>query len=105
MSDRLMAVAIVVAVAVVMNALLTIAQRACLSRSRRHRRYADWYAGAARGSRRLAESYAARAGLVSGGRTQSFYRMMSGKLPREAARQENTSRGHSLRARFWEFLA
>jgi hypothetical protein len=105
MGDRLVAVAIVFDVALVLYTLLTIAQRACLRRSRRHRRYADWYTGAARGCRRLVEWNAARAGLATGVRARAFYRRMSEQLPRDAARHEIASRRHSLRARFWDFMA
>ena len=105
MGDRLIAVAIVFDVALVLYALLTIAQRACLRRSRRYRWYADWYAGAARGCRRLAGLNVSRAGLATGVRARAFYRRMSETLPRDAARHEIESRRHSLRAHFWDFMA
>jgi hypothetical protein len=105
MGDGLVAVTIVFDVALVLYALLTIAQRACLRRSRRHRRYADWYAGAAGGCRRLAGLYASRAGLAAGVRARAFYRRMIETLPRDAARHEIESRRHSLRSRFWAFMA
>ena len=105
MGDRLVAVAIVFDVALVLYALLTIAQRACLRKSGRHRWYADWYAGAARGCRRQAGLYASRAGREAGVRARAFYRRASQTLPRDAARHEIESRRHSLRARFWDFMA
>ena len=105
MSDRLIAVLIVFDVALVLNALLTIAQRACLRELRRHQRYSDWYAGAAKGCRRLAEASAARASLAAGARARSFYRRRSKSLPRDAARHEIKSMRHSRRARFWDFLS
>jgi hypothetical protein len=105
MGDRIVAVAIVFDVALLLYSLLTIAQRACLRRSRRHRWYADWYAGAAGGCRRLAGPYAARAELAAGVRARAFYRRVSETLPRDAARHEIESRKHSLRARFWDFMA
>ena len=105
MIDRLVMVAVVFGVALLFNARLTIAQRACLRRSQRHRRYADWYAGAARGCRAQAGSNALRAERATGVRARAFYRMMSESLPRDAARHEIESRRHSLRARFWDFMA
>jgi hypothetical protein len=105
MGERLVAVAIVFDVALVLYALLTIAQRACLRRSRRYRWYADWYAGAARVCRRQAGLYASRAGIEAGARARAFYRRKSQTLPRNAARHEIESRRHSLRAHFWDFMA
>jgi hypothetical protein len=105
MGDRLIAGTIDLDVALVLYALLTIAERACHRRSRRHRWYADWYAGAARGCRRQAGLCASRAGLEAGARARAFYRSESQTLPREAARHEIESRRHSLRARFWAFMA
>ena len=98
MGDRLIAVAIVFDVALVLYALLTIAQRACHCRSRRHRWYANWYTGAARGCRRQAGLYASRAALEAGVRARAFYRRESQTLPRKAARHEIESRRHSLHA-------
>jgi hypothetical protein len=91
--------------AVVLYRGVGVVQRACLSRARRHRRYADWYAVAARGSRRLADDYARRAETSTSARTQAFYRIMSKKLTRDAARHEIESRRHGLRTRFWDLLA
>jgi hypothetical protein len=105
MGERLVAVAILFNVAMVLYVLLTIAQRACLRRSRRYRWYADWYASAARGCRRQAGLYASRAGLESGVRTRAFYRRKSQTVPRDAARHEIESRRHSLRAHFWDFMS
>jgi hypothetical protein len=105
MIDRLLMVAAVFGVALVLHARLTIAQRACLRRSQWHRRYADWYAGAARGCRRQAGLSASRAERAAGVRVRAFYRMMSESLPRDAARHEIESRKHSVRARFWDFMA
>ena len=104
MGDRLLAVALVFDVALVLYALLTIAQRACLRRSRRHRRYADWYAGAARRCRRQVGLNASRAERVAGYRARAFHRRRNEMLPRDAARLEIASRRHSRRARFWDFL-
>lgn len=105
MIDRLVMVAVVFGVALVLYTRLTIAQRACLRRSQRHEWYADWYAGAARGCRRQAGLHASRAERAAGVRARAFYRMMSESLPRDAARHEIESRRHSLRARFWDFMA
>ena len=105
MIDRLVMVAVVFGVTLVLYARLTIAQRSCLRLSQRHRRYADWYAGAARGCRRQAGLSASRAERAAGVRVRAFYRMMSESLPRDAVRHETESRRHSLRARFWDFMA
>ena len=105
MDGRLVAVAIVFDVALVLYALLAIAQRACLRRSRRHRRYADWYANAARRCRRQVELNASRAELAAGVRARAFHRRRSEMLPLDAARLEIVSRRHSIGARFWEFMA
>jgi hypothetical protein len=103
--DRLVMVAVVFGVAWELYARLTIAQRACLRRSQRHWRYADWYAGAARGCRRQAGLNTSRAERAAVVRARAFYRRMSESLPRDAARHEIDSRRHSLRAGFWDFMA
>jgi hypothetical protein len=105
MIDRLVMVAVVFGVALVLYARITIAQRACLRRSRRHRRYADWYTNAARRCRRQVELNASRAELASGVRARAFHRRRSEMLPLDAARLEVVSSRHSMRARFWEFMA
>ena len=105
MIDRFVMVAVVFGVALELYARLTIAQRACLRRSQRHRRYTDWYAGAARGCRRQAGLDAERAERAAGVRARAFYRHLSESLPRVAARHEIKSRSHWLGARFWEFMA
>ena len=105
MIDRLVMMAVVFGFALVLYAQLTIAQRACLRRSQRHWWYADWYAGAARGCRQQAGLNASRAERAAGVRARAFYRTMSERLPRDAARHEIESRRHALRARFWEFMA
>ena len=104
MMHRLVMVAVVF-VCAVLYALLTIAQRACLRRSRQHRRYADWYANAARRCRRQVELNASRAELAAGVRARAFHRRRSEMLPLDAARLEIVSRRHSIGARFWEFMA
>ncbi len=105
MFDRLVAVALIFGVALVLYTPLSIAQRACLRKSRRHRRYADWYAGAARRCRRVAGLNASRTELAAGVRARAFLRRRSEMLPREAASLEIASRRHSLRAHFWDFMA
>ena len=105
MVDRIIAVAIVFGVAVFLYDVLTIAQHACLRRSRWNWRYANWYAGAAKGCRRQVEWSALRAERATGLRTRAFYRMACQKLPREAARHDIESRKLSRRARFWDFMA
>jgi hypothetical protein len=105
MDDRLIPTAIVVAVGAVLYALLSLAQRACLRRSRRHQWYADWYARAARSCSQMVAWHAARAERVTGPRTRAFYRMMTERLPKDAAEHEVTSKRHLLRAQFWDFMA
>ena len=105
MVERFVAATTIFNVAMVLYALLTVAQRACLRRSGRHRWYADWHAGAARGCRRLAGVNASRAERAAGAGARAFYRRLSETLPREAVRHESVSRSHSLRARFWDFMA
>jgi hypothetical protein len=104
MIGRLVMVAVVFGVALVLYARLTIAQRACLRRWRQHRRYAGWYANAARRCRRQVELNASRAELASGVRARAFHRRRSEMLPVIAARLEIVSRRHSIWARFWEFM-
>jgi hypothetical protein len=105
MVERLVAAVAVADVAWVLYALLTIAQRACLRGSCRHRRYAEWDAGAARGCRRLAGFNASRAEVAAGSRARALDRRRSEELPREATRHETESRRQLVRARFWDFMA
>jgi hypothetical protein len=105
MIDRLVMVAVVFGVARVLYARLTIAQRACLRRSRQHRRLADWYANAARRCRRQVQLNSSRAELASGVRARAFHRRRSEMLYLDAARLEIVSRRLSIGARFWEFMA
>lgn len=105
MVDRIAAVTSVFVVALFLYDLLTIAQRACLRRSRRDRRYAMWYASAASGCRRQAEWSASRAERATGDRTWAFYRMASQSLPRDAIRHDIKSRNLARRAHFWDFMA
>src|SRR4051794_284949 len=105
MIDRLVSVAVVFSVALVLYARLTIAQRACLRRSRQHRRYADWYANAARRCRRQVELNASRTELAAGVRARAIHRRRSEMLSLDAARFEIESRRLSIGARFWEFMA
>ncbi len=105
MFDRLVAVVVIFGVALVLYIPLAIAQRTCIRRSRRHRRYADWYASAARRCRRVAGLNASRAELAAGVRARAFLRARCEMLPREAASLDIASRRHSIRARFWDFMA
>jgi hypothetical protein len=105
MVDRMIAVTLVSEIAFALYSLLTIAQRACERRSRRHWRYANWYASAARGCRKQAEWSASRAERATGPRTRAFYRMASQSLPRDAVGHDNESKRQSRRARFWDFMA
>ena len=105
MGDRLVAVAIVFGVALVLHALLTIAQRACLRTIATASEVRRLVRRRGPGLQAAGGAYAARAELAAGVRARAFYRRMSETLPRDAARHEIASRRHSLRARFWDFMA
>jgi hypothetical protein len=105
MIERLIAVAVVFDVALVIYLAVTIAQRACLRRARRHQWRADRSANSARCCRRAATLTASYAELAASEPARAFLRRRSEQLPRDALRLESSARRNSLRAGFWDFLS